>query len=103
MKKKVDLGLDNYEIPFRVGVLQDLLDNAGKARLEYLNLLKLIGVEDAHQQFISTVWYFFKISTSWIVSLNLYLKPIQERTISYSFIKGQNSELIAGGNLSIYP
>lgn len=46
-----DLGLDNYEVPFRVGVLHDLLEMTGLARGHYLNLLKFIGVEDAEQQF----------------------------------------------------
>ncbi|MCC5939125.1 MAG: hypothetical protein JJU34_17735 [Lunatimonas sp.] len=47
LHKAMDLGLDMHEVPFRVGVLKDLMEKPLVAKLHYVNLLKFLGVEDA--------------------------------------------------------
>lgn len=47
LKKAKKLKVDTIEVPFRLGVLQDLLGYPNKAKIQYLKLLKQIGVEDA--------------------------------------------------------
>ncbi|WP_375583087.1 hypothetical protein [Cyclobacterium xiamenense] len=45
LKKAKELKLDTIEVPFRLGVLQDLLGNPMKAQIQYLRLLNQIGVK----------------------------------------------------------
>ncbi|WP_154859387.1 hypothetical protein [Cyclobacterium xiamenense] len=47
LTKAKRLKLDTIEVPFRLGVLHDLLEKPNIAKTEYLRLLTQIGVEDA--------------------------------------------------------